>query len=56
MREDERRALLRTLADDEYTNVMNVCANLPYIEMDVKTEGGCSCDTLTQLLQLNVNL
>ncbi|KAK2171190.1 hypothetical protein NP493_1094g02025 [Ridgeia piscesae] len=38
MREDERRALLRTLADDEYTNVMNVCANLPYIEMDVKTE------------------
>ncbi|KAI0226507.1 J domain-containing protein [Lamellibrachia satsuma] len=38
MREDERRALLRTLADDEYANVMNVCANLPYVEMTVKTE------------------
>ena len=39
MREDERRALLRSLANDEYENVMSMCANLPHVEMNVKTEG-----------------
>ena len=39
MREDERRALLRSLANDEYANVMSMCASLPHVEMNVKTEG-----------------
>ena len=39
MEEEDRRALLRTLSDDEYRDVMNVCATMPNIEMTIKSEG-----------------
>lgn len=42
MDEEERRALLRSLSDDQYQDVMNVCAALPNIEMTIKSEGMCS--------------
>ena len=39
MEEEDRRALLRTLNDSEYKDVMNVCAVMPNIEMIIKSEG-----------------
>lgn len=39
MKEDERRALLRSLADDEYRDVMSVCATLPNVTMEVNSKG-----------------
>ena len=39
MEEEDRRALLRTLTDDEYRDVMNVCATMPNVEMTIKSEG-----------------
>ena len=39
MDEEERRALLRTLNDDQYTDVMNVSAAMPNIKMIIKSEG-----------------
>ncbi|WAR09208.1 SEC63-like protein [Mya arenaria] len=38
MDDDERRALLRSLTDDEYQDVINVCATLPNVVMVVKSE------------------
>lgn len=38
MEEEERRALLRSLTDDEYHDVINVCATLPNIEMTIRSE------------------
>lgn len=42
MEEEDRRALLRTLTDDEYRDVMNVCAIMPNIQMIIKSEGKMS--------------
>ena len=39
MKEDERRALLRNFTDDEYRDVMNVCASLPNVTMEVSSKG-----------------
>ena len=39
MEEEDRRLLLRTLTDDEYRDVMNVCAVMPNVEMIIKSEG-----------------
>ena len=39
MGEDDRRALLRQLTDSEYRDVINVCAMLPNIEIEVQCEG-----------------
>ena len=39
MKEDDRRALLRTFTDDEYRDVMNVCAGLPNVTMEVSSKG-----------------
>ncbi|KAI8791769.1 translocation protein SEC63 homolog [Biomphalaria glabrata] len=38
MKDEDRRMMLRNLSDNEYLDVMTVCANMPYIEMSVKTE------------------
>ncbi|KFM72645.1 Translocation protein SEC63-like protein, partial [Stegodyphus mimosarum] len=38
MKSDERRAMLRSLSDDEYRDVMNVLAKFPVVEVDVKSE------------------
>ncbi|KAL4233084.1 secretory subunit [Mactra antiquata] len=38
MEEEERRLLLRSLSDDEYQDVMNVCATLPNVEMIIRSE------------------
>ncbi len=39
MKEEERRSLLRSLADDEYRDVMNVCARMPNVTMEVTSKG-----------------
>jgi translocation protein SEC63 len=39
MREEDRRNMLRNMSDDDYRDVMNVCASMPYIQMNV-TSGG----------------
>lgn len=39
MEEEERRSLLRSLSDEEYQDVINVCATLPNVEMIVRSEG-----------------
>ena len=39
MKEEDRRAMLRGLTDAEYLDVMTVCAHLPFVEMNLKTEG-----------------
>ncbi|KAK3758267.1 hypothetical protein RRG08_036537 [Elysia crispata] len=38
MKEEDRRAMLRGLTDAEYLDVMTVCAHLPFVEMNLKTE------------------
>uniref|UniRef100_A0A1W7R9M8 Translocation protein SEC63 n=1 Tax=Hadrurus spadix TaxID=141984 RepID=A0A1W7R9M8_9SCOR len=38
MKNDERRALLRSLSDDQYEDVMNVLSKIPIIEIDVRSE------------------
>ncbi len=39
LREEERRSLLRSLTDDEYRDVMNVCASMPNVSMEVTSKG-----------------
>ncbi|XP_059158814.1 translocation protein SEC63 homolog [Physella acuta] len=38
MDDEDRRSMLRSLTDNEYCDVMTVCAQMPYVEMTVKTE------------------
>merc|ERR1711862_1085021 len=38
LKEDMRRPLLRALAECEYKDVLHVCAEMPYIDMEVKSE------------------
>ncbi|XP_074663025.1 translocation protein SEC63 homolog isoform X2 [Tubulanus polymorphus] len=38
LNEDERRALLRNLPEDDYRDVLNVCCSMPYLSMGVTTE------------------
>ncbi|XP_013381039.1 translocation protein SEC63 homolog [Lingula anatina] len=38
MNEEDRRLLLRTLSDSEYRDVMNVCAQMPHIDLTIKSE------------------
>lgn len=38
MENTERRALLRSLTDDQYEDVMNVLAGIPVIDLDVRSE------------------
>lgn len=38
MKEDERISLLRSLSPDEYRDVMNVCATLPYVILTIRSE------------------
>lgn len=38
MKDDERKSLLRGLSPEEYRDVMNVCATLPYVIMTVRSE------------------
>ena len=39
MDETDRRSLLRQLSDAEYRDVLNVCATMPNVEMEVCCEG-----------------
>ena len=39
MKEEDRRSLLRTFTDDEYRDVINVCARLPDVSMEVSSKG-----------------
>lgn len=38
MNEEDRRSVVRHLTDEQYADVMRVCANYPLVSMDVKTE------------------
>ncbi|XP_054722431.1 translocation protein SEC63 homolog, partial [Uloborus diversus] len=38
MKADDRRAMLRSLNDDQYDDVMNVIAKMPAVEVEVKSE------------------
>ncbi|XP_042908617.1 translocation protein SEC63 homolog isoform X4 [Parasteatoda tepidariorum] len=38
MKSDDRRAMLRSLNDDQYDDVLNVISNMPIIDVDVKSE------------------
>lgn len=38
MRDDERRAMLRNLSDDQYEDIINVLGNMPIIEADLTSE------------------
>ncbi|XP_048767691.1 translocation protein SEC63 homolog [Ostrea edulis] len=35
MKEEDRRSLLRHMTSDEYRDIINVCASLPYVKMEV---------------------
>lgn len=39
MKEEDRRSLLRHLTMDEYRDIINVCASLPYVTMEVHSTG-----------------
>jgi translocation protein SEC63 len=39
MKEEERRQMLRSLGDGEYRDIIAVCSDMPYIDMNVRTEG-----------------
>lgn len=39
MKEKDRRSLLNFLTQDEYNDIINVCASLPYITMEVFSSG-----------------
>lgn len=36
---EDRRALLRSLSDEEYENVMKVLGKMPYIDFQITVEG-----------------
>ncbi|CAE1323240.1 SEC63 [Acanthosepion pharaonis] len=38
MKDDERRSILRSLTDEEYLDVMEVCASMPYVTLEIKSE------------------
>ncbi|CAG5121065.1 unnamed protein product, partial [Candidula unifasciata] len=38
MKDEDRRLMLRSLSDSEYLDVISVCAKMPYVEMNIKTE------------------
>lgn len=35
---EERRSILRNLSDEQYDDVMRVCSNYPYVEIDAKIQ------------------
>uniref|UniRef100_T1JAW5 Tryptophan--tRNA ligase, cytoplasmic n=1 Tax=Strigamia maritima TaxID=126957 RepID=T1JAW5_STRMM len=47
LKADERRSLLRSLSDEQYHDVMQVCAQMPYIQMEVSFEVSDDEDTGT---------
>ncbi|XP_041351703.1 translocation protein SEC63 homolog [Gigantopelta aegis] len=38
MEDSDRRAMLRSLSDQEYTDIMNVCSIMPHVEMNIRSE------------------
>ena len=46
MKSDDRRALVRTLSDEEYNDIMAMCSMLPHVDIEAETQGGwCRCKT-----------
>lgn len=39
MKDEDRRQMLRSLSDAEYLDIVTVCANMPYVEMKIRSEG-----------------
>ena len=39
MEDSDRRAMLRSLTDQEYVDIMNVCSIMPHVEMNIRSEG-----------------
>lgn len=42
MKPDDRRALVRTLSDEEYNDIMAMCSMLPHVDIEAETQGGWS--------------
>jgi translocation protein SEC63 len=38
MKDEDRRSIFRNLTDDQYSDIMRVCASMPLIDFDVQTE------------------
>ncbi|XP_033739797.1 translocation protein SEC63 homolog isoform X2 [Pecten maximus] len=38
MKEEDRRLLFRNLGNEEYRDIINVCASMPYVTMEVRSE------------------
>ena len=44
MKSNDRRALVRTLSDEEYNDIMAMCSMLPHVDIEAETQGGwCMC-------------
>ena len=54
MKNDERRDMLHSLSEQEYRDVMNVAAAMPYVTMDVKSQGKHSNLSTSVALTLKV--
>jgi translocation protein SEC63 len=39
MKDEDRRAILKSLTSDQYVDVMKVCASMPLIDFNVHVEG-----------------
>ena len=43
MKSDDRRALVRTLSDEEYMDIMAMCSMLPHVDIEAETQGKGLC-------------
>ena len=39
LKDEERRSIFRNLSEDEYSDIMKVCASMPVVDFKVTTEG-----------------
>ncbi|CAH1799731.1 unnamed protein product [Owenia fusiformis] len=59
MKEEDRRSLLRSISDEEYKDIMNVCTSMPHITMKVHTsvlDDEDSSITAGSIVTVNVSL
>ena len=42
MKDEDRRLMLRSLGDGEYRDIMQVCGYMPFVEMNIRSEGETS--------------
>ena len=42
MKDEDRRQMLRSLGEVEYRDIMQVCGYMPFVEMNIRSEGETS--------------